>query len=170
MTACQKKELMTVETLQAMVKDADRNETLTNVWLVTACLWAFAGFLRFDEPVNIRCCDLILDQEMLKIHISRSKTDQLWKGDEVLIARSEAFTCPVRMLEDTLGWPILSWIVESPCLGNYQIQTKKGEYLKEGGALSYTTMRELFKKKVKKLGYPVEVFSLHSLRAGGASA
>ena len=72
-----KKEPMTVEMLQAMVKDADRNETLTNVRLVTACLLAFAGFLRFDELVNIRCCDLVLDQEMLKILIPRRKTDQL---------------------------------------------------------------------------------------------
>ena len=68
-----------MEMLQAMVKDADKNETLTNVRLVTACLLAFAGFLRFDELINIRCCDLVLDQEMLKIHIPRSKTDQLRK-------------------------------------------------------------------------------------------
>ena len=31
-------------------------------------------------------------------------------------------------------------------------------------------MRELFKKKVEELGYPAEVFGLHSLRAGGTSA
>ena len=49
-------------------------------------------------------------------------------------------------------------------------KSKKGEYLKEGGALSYTTMRKLFKKKMKELGYPAEVFGFHSLRAGGASA
>ena len=30
-------------------------------------------------------------------------------------------------------------------------------------------MRELFKKKVKELGYAAENFSLHSLRAKGAS-
>ena len=165
----QKKESMTVEMLQAMVKDVDRNVTLTNVRLVTACLLAFAGFLRFDELVNIRCCDLILDQEMLKIHIPRSKTDQLRKGDEVLIARSEAFTCPVRMLERYIRMANIK-LDSSGFLFRQITKTKKGEYLKEGGALSYTTMRELFKKKVKELGYPAEVFSLHSLRAGGALA
>ena len=36
--------------------------------------------------------------------------------------------------------------------------------------MSYTTMREQFKKKIKELGYPADVFGLHSLRAGGASA
>ena len=44
----------------------------------------------------------------------------------------------------------------------------KGEYLRKGGAVSYTTMREQFKKNVKELGYPADVFGLHSLRAGGA--
>ena len=145
-----KKEPMTVEMLQAMVKDADKNETLTNVRLVTACLLAFAGFLRFDELVNIRCCDLVLDQKMLKIHIPRSKTDQLRKGDEVLIARLEASTCPVRMLERYISGANIK--LDSGAFLFRQItKSKKGEYLKEGGALSYTTMRELFKKKVKEL-------------------
>ena len=46
---------------------------------------------------------------------------------------------------------------------------KKGEFLRNGGAVSYTTIRKLFKKKVKELGYPADVFGLQSLRAGGAS-
>ena len=36
--------------------------------------------------------------------------------------------------------------------------------------MSYSTLRELFKKKLSELGYPSEEFGLHSLRAGGASA
>ena len=36
---------------------------------------------------------------MVKNRIPRSKTDQLHKGDEVVIARSQDRTCPVRMLE-----------------------------------------------------------------------
>ena len=49
-------------------------------------------------------------------------------------------------------------------------KSKKGEFLRDGGAVSYTTIRDLFKKKVKELGYPADVFDLHSLRVGGASA
>ena len=91
----QKKEPIIVEMLQAMIKDADRDGTLTNLCLVTACLLAFAGFLRFNKLVHIRCCDLIVDENMVKIQIPRSKTDQLRKGDEVVIARSQDGTCPV---------------------------------------------------------------------------
>ena len=165
----QKKEPITVEILQAMVWDVDSNGTLTNVRLATACLLAFAGFLRFDELVHIRCCDLTINEDMLKIQIPRSKTDQLRKGDQVVIARSPAVTCPVRMLERYIKMANIR--MDSELFLFRQItKSGKGEYLRDGGTVSYTTMRELFKKKVKELGYPAEAFGLHSLRAGGASA
>ena len=44
----------------------------------------------------------------------------------------------------------------------------KGEYLRDGGAVSYTTMRKQFKKEVKELGHPANAFGLHGLWAGGA--
>ena len=164
----QKKEPMTVEMLQAMVRDVNRNETLTSVRLAMAYLLAFAGILQFDELVHICCCDLTVDEKMLKIQIPRSKTDQLRKGDEVIIARSLATTCPVRMLERYIRMADIR--MDSELFLFRQItKSKKGEFLRNGGAMSYTTMRELFKKKVKELGYPADVFGLHSLQAGGAS-
>ena len=48
-------------------------------------------------------------------------------------------------------------------------KTKSGEYLRDYGAISYTTLREQFKTKVKHLGYQAYKFGIHSLRAGGAS-
>lgn len=49
-------------------------------------------------------------------------------------------------------------------------RTKKGEGLRQSGKISYTCLRELFKKKVADLGLPPSNFGLHSLRAGGATA
>ena len=49
-------------------------------------------------------------------------------------------------------------------------KTKMGEKLRESGKISYTCLRGLFRKKLEELGFPVEVFGLHSLRAGGVSA
>ena len=48
------------------------------------------------------------------------------------------------------------------------IKSGKGEYLRNGDAVSYT-MTEQFKKKVKELGYPADTFGIHTLWAGGAS-
>ena len=66
-----KKEPITFEMLEAMVDDANKSCSLSNLRLVTACLLSFAGFLRFDEMINLRPCDFALSQEMLKIRIVR---------------------------------------------------------------------------------------------------
>ena len=49
-------------------------------------------------------------------------------------------------------------------------KSKKGECLRAGGSLGYSTLRELFKKKMRDLGYPADSLGIHSLRAGGATA
>ena len=36
----------------------------------------------------MRPCDIVVQQDLATIHIARSKTDQLRKGDEVVIART----------------------------------------------------------------------------------
>ena len=48
---------------------------------------------------SVRPCDFKISQEMMKIKILQSKTDQLRQGDELVIARTGNLTCPVAMLE-----------------------------------------------------------------------
>ena len=48
--------------------------------------------------------------------------------------------------------------------------TKAGERLRKTGRLSYTRLRELLLSKISQLGYDPTLFSMHSLRAGGATA
>ena len=73
----QKKEPITTDMLKAMVQDTTEHSTLSNVRLTTACLLAFAGFLRFNELVNIRPCDLSFSDDLLKLFLPQSKTNQL---------------------------------------------------------------------------------------------
>ena len=49
-------------------------------------------------------------------------------------------------------------------------KTKRGETLRESGQISYSCLRDLFRKKLSCLGFSPDNFGLHSLRAGGASA
>ena len=83
-----KKEPITVDMLKAMVGDTNKNPSLSNVRLTAACLLAFSGFLRFNELINARPCDLTFCDKLVKLNIPRSKTDQLRKGNEVIIAGS----------------------------------------------------------------------------------
>ena len=94
----QKKRPITKEMIMDIVADATKHPSLANIRLATACLLAFSGFLRFDELIHIRPCDLTIDAVMAKIHILRSKTDQFRQGNEVVVSRSGASTCPVGMV------------------------------------------------------------------------
>ena len=43
-----------METLEAIVQDAEGSGTLADLRLATACLLAFLGFLQFSELINLR--------------------------------------------------------------------------------------------------------------------
>lgn len=164
-----KKTPMTVEILSEIVKNTVGKPTLSNIRLATACLLAYAGFLRADELINLRRCDIDIAEDKMVVRIVHSKTDQLRHGDEVAIARTKNHTCPVAMLERYLRVAQIP-VSSTEFLFRSITRTKTGEKLRASGKLSYSTLRELFKKKLTELGYPAIEFGLHSLRAGGATA
>ena len=57
----------------------------------------FAGFLRYDELSSLKCKDVTVESDYLKITIQRSKTDQLRGGSEVLISKGFSCVCPYSM-------------------------------------------------------------------------
>ena len=71
------------------------NPTLANLRITTFCLLAFAGFLRFDEAIYLRACEIKITTDMARIYLPCSKMDQLRQRNEVLIARSHEDMCPV---------------------------------------------------------------------------
>ena len=81
----QKKEPITTDMLKEMVQDTLKEGTLSSVRLIAPYLLAFAGFLRFNELINIRPCDLSFCHNMLKLFLPQSNTDQLRKGNKVVI-------------------------------------------------------------------------------------
>ena len=50
------------------------------------------------------------------------------------------------------------------------VHTREGEKLRKSGGLSYTRLRELLLAKIRQLGWDLDLFGMHSLRAGGATA
>jgi len=120
----------------------------------------FAGFLRFDELINLRPCDIKVDGEMMSMNV-QSKTDQLRQGDSVAVARTGTSTCPVAMLEQ--------YLLRTSTAGDDKFLAH-GEVLRNSGKISNSCLLESFKKKLKSLGFPSDSFALHSLRAGVATA
>ena len=149
--------------------DANKEGTLSNIRLATVCLLSYAGFLQFSELVQLRPADIEIRADAAKLHIRHSKTDQLRKGNEVLLARTGSATCPVAMLERYMA--AASIPRESELFLFRPIsKTKTGERLRPTGSLSYTRLSELFKQKLSQLGYKAADFGLHSLCARGATA
>ena len=72
-----KKEPITVSQLEQLVASkADSMASLYNIRSVVICLLAFAAFLRFDELAKLVRSDVKIENEMLKLFIHSSKTDQ----------------------------------------------------------------------------------------------
>ena len=163
-----KRKPITREMLTDIVQDATKQPTLSNLRITTFSLLAFAGFLRFDEAIHIRACDLDISTDIVKILLPHSKTDQFRQGQEVLIARTNTPTCPVAMLEHYMAAANIAPASEV-FLFRGICKTTGGEKLKASGPLSYTTVRELFRKKLVDLEHSSDGFDLHSLRAEGAS-
>ena len=164
-----KKEPVTKEMLARMVGSLSDDPSLSDVRLVASALLAFAAFLRYDELAKLRCCDVAIKKDSMEVHIASSKTDQYRMGDRVLIARTGNCTCPVLMMERYFERAQIDRESKQNLFRGI-VSTKNGEHLRASGSISYTRMRELFLRKVEELGYDPKQFSLHSLRAGGASA
>ena len=81
----------------------------------------------------------------MPLHIAHSRTDQLWKGDEV--ARSGTATCPVVMLELYMERTGMQ-AQKQKLLFQPMCSSKKGEPLRVADGISYTCLREQFKSKL----------------------
>ena len=159
---------MIVEILKAIKEDTKRNGSQANIRLASACLLAFAGFLRFHELANIKVCDLSFSPHHLTIQIPCSKSDQLRQGSEVIITRTDAETCPGSMLEAYMKKG--SNQRSSKRFLFRSIANVKSNKLRDSGNLTYSRMRDILKAKLEELGFPSHKFSIHSHRTGGATA
>ena len=65
-----------------------RDASLADIRALTFCLLGFAGFLRYDELSKLKLCDITIYEDHMELFIESSKTDQLWQGAIVVIART----------------------------------------------------------------------------------
>ena len=134
-------------------------------------LLSFTGFLRFDEASRIRRSDISLHEDFLSVKITKSKTDQMCRGENILIARSSTDLC-------TLTW-MVKYLIKA------DIQNADHKYIFRGvykstvsgktglrasdKPLSYSYLAQMFKERLASIDCPTENVTLHSLRAGGVT-
>ena len=119
---------------------------------------AWHGMFRAGELCGLMWEDVSVQSDGLIIYVSRSKTDQAGVGQQVFItACQDSVLCPVRVLarlaeevEDVSG-PVFT--------------AQHGD----SHPVSKRTMLGRLQKAVVSLGYPKDMFGLHSFRSGGAT-
>ena len=156
-----------------LIKIVDRfdNPNVKDLRTCTMFLLAYAGFLRFDELVNIKVNDIRFCTSHIKIFLEKSKTDQFREGSWVVVSATGKPTCPVNMLSKFLSSAgivdfssnefVFRQISFCKSLKSYKLRSSK---------LSYSRCREIFKDTLEAIGVDSKFFGLHSLRAGGATA
>lgn len=156
-----------MQDLKRVIQNTNMSE-LSAVRTAAMCLLSFAAFLRFDEMSKLNCSDVKLYEDRMALKIRESKTDQYRQGDEVLVAVTGTETCPVKIVRRYVELGSLGLSSQEPFFRGIVV-TKRGQALRRHGRLSYARSRELIREALQKAGLDVQMYGLHSLRAGGAT-
>lgn len=167
-----KKEPVTPEILRAIVAKFGCSGSLIDIRLCAMVLLSYAGFLRHNELINIRRCDLEIFNSHVNIFICQSKTDIFRQGAWVLIGATNSPTCPLAALNSYLDAAGLHNESDEDFLFRRAsfLKSSNSHKLRPGQQLSYTRCLELFREALASVGLQPKKFGLHSLRSGGASA
>ena len=154
-----------------VTKYGGKNSTIPDLRFLLTCLLGLTGFLRTDELLDFKLKHIKIQESHLDIVIPKSKTDQHREGHVVYISRIKSECCPVKYLEVYLQKALLyvSNDKESPLICRI-FKTKSGHKISKTKGISYSRIREIFKGYISEITTTPEIFGLHSLRSGGASA
>lgn len=149
-----------------MYKDTCDILILRDLAFIVLC---FSGFFRFDEARSIKCNDISFHEDFMSIHVTKSKTDQFRKGDDVVISKGQTNACPMSIV---MRYMVCAGIdsksdhfLFKPAYGY-----KGNKYLiHKNKPMSYTRTRETVVARLKEVGKGSNI-GLHSLRASGATA
>ena len=102
------------------------------------------------------------------VFVPKRKNDQYREGHTSLLAWSHMATCPVSITERLLKLLPLSSESSSPLVRRI-VKSKSKEYFHVSKGISYTTLREEFRKYVKPFVNDIAKYGTHSIKSGAAS-
>ncbi|MEW8547431.1 MAG: hypothetical protein AB2693_28320, partial [Candidatus Thiodiazotropha sp.] len=105
---------------------------------------AYAGFFRSNELLNIKRCDIVIENTHSSIFIESSKTDKYRNGALVVISRTGTSLCPIKNLERYLLWADIEEMSDVHIFGTISACKTGYKIRKCSKVISYTTLRELF--------------------------
>lgn len=164
----QPKEPLSVDTVCGIADHYISSSSLAVIRFLFILLVGFAGFFRMDEIRNFSVNDVSICSEYMSVFVPKRKNDQYREGHTSLLARSHKATCPVSITERLLKLLPLSSESSSPLVRRI-VKSKSKEYFHVSKGISYTTLREEFRKYVKPFVNDIARYGTHSIKSGAAS-
>lgn len=164
-----KKEPLTPEVIKKIVDVFSESPSLHTMRFIIICLVSFAGFLRISELLNLKVKHLQFVEGGVKLKITNSKTDQLHEGDIIYIAGLDSNYCPVRWLTKYLKAAKISDNPDAFVICRL-FKTKTGYNAHGDKSISYSSARSSFMEHLARIVKNTNIYGLHSLRSGGATA
>ena len=146
------------------------NNNLFDLRFVVMCFLGFAGFFRIEELLSVQLKNVNFSSTHLEITIEKSKCDQHRDGHIVYVSKLNSEYCPVKVLDRFLCSCKIDRTDENCFIIPRLFKTKTGYNASKNLGISYTTARDIFAKKLKECDLRSELYGLHSLRSGGATA
>ena len=137
---------------------------LDKIQVLTLICLGFTGFLRWDDLLLTKLCDLFFHESFLAIFLER-KNDQYREGSWIYISKSYSKYCLVLLLKRFIAYGKHS---QNSFLFRKIAHTNKGVSLRNQ-KLSYSRAPELVRLPLKCMGLDAQKYGLHSMRSGGAS-
>ena len=144
----QPKEPLSVDTVLRITEYYISSSSLAVIRFLFVLLVGFAGFFRVDEIRNLTVRDASIFNEYMSVFIPKRKNDQYREGHTSFLARSHKVTCPVSITERLLKLFPSTCESSSPLVRRI-VKTKFRECFHASRGVSYSTLRDEFKKFVK---------------------
>ena len=164
----QPKEPLSVDTVCKIADHYISSSSLGVIRFLFILLVGLAGFYRMGEIRTLSVKDVSISSEYMSVFVLKRKNDQYREVHTSLLARSHKATCPVSITERLLKL-LPSSTESSSLLVRRIVKSKSKEYFHATKGVSYTTLREEFRKYVELFVDDIASYGTHSIKSGAAS-
>ena len=162
------KEPLPLSLIQDIALRFSSDNALSVIRFLFILLVGYAGFLRADEILKMKVCDVKIHADHMLVSVPERKNDPYRQGHIIPVIRSNKVTCPVCITEKILARLPLSDNKNMPLVRRI-VKSKSKEYFHSCKSVSYSTIRDEFKKFLGQFVSNVDDFGLHSIKSGAAS-
>ncbi|XP_068706852.1 uncharacterized protein [Montipora foliosa] len=141
------KEPLSLELVQRVASHYMSNDTLAVIRFLFVLLVGYADFLRVDEILRMSISDISIFPEHMLVSLPKTKNDQFREGHSLYLITSDRITCPVAILEKLLSH--LPKSDGSLPLVRRIVRSKSNERFHDSKGVSYSTIRDKFRKFLK---------------------